>query len=449
MDQFPARRVAVALLSAIWCCVGLAATSARAAEGKDAAPARPTYRQVKAELSRPRGGMPNVLAKLDAGQTVRVSYLGGSITAQAGWRVKTMKWFQQTWPKAKVVEINAAIGGTGSSLGVFRVGQDVLAHRPDLLFVEFAVNDGGPAPESIWRAMEGIVRQTWRQDPNIDICYVYTIHTAGMPADYVKGLCPRSTSSMELLADHYAIPSIDVGLRVVQLHEEGKLIYKPAVEPAPGKPATAPAGKILFANDDCHPRDEGHDVYTEVITAAIRSMTGVGKAGPHELKAPFIADNWEQAKIVPLAPAMLSSGWEKLPTDKGFGKWFGRQMPTIWQATRPGEKITFRFRGTKVGLYDLVGPDGGQALCPVDGKAHKPRPRFDMYCTYHRIATLEIADGLDGSQVHTVEVAIGPDQPDRSAVTNVEKTKPNFDPKKYDGTAMRVAGILLIGEIAE
>ena len=45
--------------------------------------------------------------------------------AQAGWRVMTLKWFQQTWPKAKVREINAAIGGTPCGLGVFRLQQEV------------------------------------------------------------------------------------------------------------------------------------------------------------------------------------------------------------------------------------------------------------------------------------------------------------------------------------
>jgi hypothetical protein len=270
-----------------------------------------------------------------------------------------------------------------------------------------------------------------------------------MPADYVKGLCPRSTSAMEMLAEHYGIPSVDVGLRIVQLHEEGKLVYKPDAEPAPGKPATAPAGKILFANDDCHPRDEGHEVYTQVIVQAIGDMDKLGAPGPHELKAPFVADNWEAAKIVPLKPAMLSAGWEKLPTDKGMGRNFAQFMPELWQATKPGEKISFSFRGTMAGLYDILGPDGGQAVCTVDGKAGKPRPRFDSYCSYHRIATLIIAEGLPPDAVHKVEVEIHPDQPNRAVVTDREKTKPGFDPKRYDGTAMRVAGIMLIGEIVE
>ena len=83
-----------------------------------------------------RAGLPNVFNKLETGKTVRLAYLGGSITAQEGWRPKTLKWFQDQFSTAKVEQINAAIGGTGSDLGVFRLKHDVLDHDPDLLFVD-------------------------------------------------------------------------------------------------------------------------------------------------------------------------------------------------------------------------------------------------------------------------------------------------------------------------
>ena len=42
------------------------------------------------------------------------------------------------------------MGGTGSDLGVFRLQHDVLRQRPDLVFIEFAVNDAGALPRSCW-----------------------------------------------------------------------------------------------------------------------------------------------------------------------------------------------------------------------------------------------------------------------------------------------------------
>jgi hypothetical protein len=169
---------------------------------------------------------------------------------------------------------------------------------------------------------------------------------------------------------------------------------------------------------------------------------------PHALKAPFTLDNWEGAGFVRLKPAMLSKGWRRMDPRRGLGKRFHSRMPELWEATQPGETIELAFKGTLVKLYDLVGPDGAQVVCTVDGQSSKPIPRFDHYCTYHRIATLPIASGLD-DKVHTVKIEIHPEQPDRSSATNREKHKKGYNPKKYDGTCLRVAGIMLIGELVE
>jgi len=405
----------------------------------------PTYQPVPAQLVNVRDGLGNVLAKLKAGGEVRVAYFGGSITAAAGWRVKTFKWLKETYPQAKLVEINAAIGGTGSDLGVFRCRQDVLDHNPDLIFVEFAVNDGGGEPLSIWRAMEGIIRQAWRQNPLIDICYVYTF-AVGREKDYLQGLCPRSAGADDMLAAYYGIPSIDVALRTVQLEQEDKLIY---VSPKDenGKPLPGPDGHMIFSDDGVHPLDAAHQMYTDVVTGAIQEMEPLSKPGPHELKAPFVADNMELAHLAPLTPEMLTSGWTKLAATDRMQQSFGHFLPEIWQATQPGERIHFRFKGSQARLYDIVGPDGGQAIVTVDGKTGKPIPRFDSYCSYHRLQVLGLAGGLNPDEVHEVTVEISPDQPDRSSVTDKEKDKPGFNPDKYNGTVLRIGSIMLMGEI--
>jgi len=408
--------------------------------------AAPQYAPVPAELLKARGGMGSVLAKLNNGEEVRVAYFGGSITAAGGWRVKTQAWLTNTWPNANIVEINAAIGGTGSELGVYRFGQDVLAHDPDLIFVEFAVNDGGAPPQSIWRSMEGIVRQAWSKDPTIDICYVYTFRT-GYEKDLDQGLCPQAASADEMLADHYGIPSINMALRTTQMARDGSLIYVPEKD-AEGSAKPTPEGVMLFSNDGVHPLDAAHQMYTDVITAAIQQMAVGAQAGPHELKPPFVPDNMEHAKTVPLQPSMLSAGWRKLDPSEDMAKRFAHFMPEMWQADRAGEKLSFSFRGTAAALYDILGPDGAQVVVTLDGKQSAPRPRFDSYCSYHRIASLGIGSGLEDT-VHTVTVEIHPDQPDRSSVTDKEKNKPDFDPAKYDGTVLRVASLMLIGDLVE
>ena len=119
-----------------------------------------------------REGLPNFFAKIQNGDSIRVGYLGGSITAQPGWRVYSLEWMKDRFPQAEFIEINAAIGGTGSDFGVFRLHDHVLKFKPDLVFIEFAVNDGGAASEKIIRSMEGIVRQIWKNNPFISI-FIY------------------------------------------------------------------------------------------------------------------------------------------------------------------------------------------------------------------------------------------------------------------------------------
>jgi lysophospholipase L1-like esterase len=405
----------------------------------------PEYVQQTAKLATQRDGLGNVIAKLKAGKEVRIAYFGGSITAQEGWRPKTLKWFQEQYPNAKVSQINAAIGGTGSDLGVYRFKQDVLDRKPDLVFVEFAVNDGGAPPPVIWRNMEGIIRQAWKADPNIDICYVYTM-VADMAADYDKGFLPRAAGSDDMLAEYYGIPSISVGYRTAELAREGKLWYVPKKDDA-GKDVPVPEGVIVWSDDKVHPRDAGHVVYTQAITEALAQWTPTSVAKPHALKDPFVADNAENAKFAALDPSMLTPGWTKLPTDQGLGANFHGFMPEIWTAGKPGEKISFKFKGTTVKLYDLMGPTMAKAIITIDSKANTVA-QFDWWCNGWRLACMGIAEGLP-NEVHSVTVEISPEQPDRKVVTDRFKDDPKFDPKAYDGTDLYIGPIMLIGDIVK
>jgi hypothetical protein len=84
-------------------------------------------------------------------------------------------------------------------------------------------------------------------------------------------------------------------------------------------------------------------------------------------------------------------------------------------------------------------------VATVDGRAGRPRPLFDSYCTYWRLASLWIASDLEDT-AHTVTVEIQAEQPDRSSVVNRVKDQPGFDPKKFDGTKAWVGAVMMIGE---
>ncbi len=396
-----------------------------------------------------RAGLPNLFAKLEAGKEMHIAYLGGSITAQAGWRVKTLKWFQDQYPKAKVTEINAAIGGTGSDLGVFRLQHDVLRLKPDLLFVEFAVNDGGAAPEDIQRWMEGIVRQTWRADPAIDICFVYTV-TQSLVGPMLEGKYPRAASASERVAEHYGIPTIHMAMEVARLAKEGKLLWA-AKLPKTDEEKKAVEGKFVFAPDNVHPHPEtGHELY---LAAVVRSMTPIkaaGKVGPHAVGAPLIADNFENAKMLPLGAAKLSADWKKLDeTDKMAKGWLSR-MPEFWKADKAGATVTFKFKGTAAAIYDLLGPDCGQVVVTLDDQPPVTRPRFDRYCVSWRLASLMIGRNLPDA-VHTVKIELSPDSPDKAKIFKDGKQdaeNPQDNPK-YKPNNWYAGAIMIVGDLVE
>ncbi|MBN1818434.1 MAG: hypothetical protein JW828_13820 [Sedimentisphaerales bacterium] len=396
---------------------------------------------------RPREGLPNVLDKLNEGGSVRIAYLGGSITAQSGWRVKALEWFRQTYPQSQVGEINAAIGGTGSDLGVYRLEYDVLRHKPDLLFVEFAVNDGGTAPEQIYRSMEGIVRKIWRADPTTDICLVYTL-VEGMCGDLQQGRYPPAAGAMERIADHYGIPSIHMGLEVARLTARNKVVFT-GKQPSTDAERETLGDRIVFSPDGVHPYVEtGHELYLQAVVRSMKKIAGKGRKGAHPLRDPFVPDNWENATMVPLQPAMLSEGWIKLdPQSHPLARRFADRMPVLYKASQPGQTIRFRFRGTAAEMYDLLGPDGGQVIVRVDDQDPVVKPRFDAYCTYHRLATLTVARGLKEG-IHTVELEIHPDQPDKAAILAKRNEKID-DPKRFDDTAWYAGAILVLGEIVD
>lgn len=405
------------------------------------------YPLVDAVEFRPRQGLGNFFEKLGDKKELKIAYLGGSITAQPGWRVKSRQWFQQQYPQAKIQEINAAIGGTGSDLGAYRLGHDVLDHKPDLLFVEFAVNDGGAQPQSIHRTMEGIVRQTWNRDPQIDICFVYTL-TAGMAKDLQNGKFPRAASAMEAVAEHYGIPSIHMGLEVAMLQQKGKLIFT-ATKPITDDEKLAASDKIIFSPDGVHPyTDSGHQLYLEAI---VRSMNQISKAkipAPHKLKHPLTPDNWQNATMIPLSDKYLSSGWTKLDPQKDpIAKSFANRLPLMFKANKPGETIQFKFKGTALEIYDILGPDCGQIIVHLDDQPARIVPRFDAYCVYHRLAKLTVAHDLTDT-VHNVKLEIHPDQPDKAKILSKRNEKID-NPKRFDDTAWYAGAILLIGELLE
>ena len=95
----------------------------------------------------------DIFAAARSGQPLRYVAIGGSITqAGKGW---IGDWLRGRFPRSSVTAVNSGMSATGSGLGVFRIDQDVIAYQPDLVAIEFCVNDADSAtsrPFDTWKA---------------------------------------------------------------------------------------------------------------------------------------------------------------------------------------------------------------------------------------------------------------------------------------------------------
>jgi|GEM_PF-536731 len=388
-----------------------------------------------------RGGLPNFFAKAKAGKKIRVCYFGGSITAQNGWRVQSMDYLRRHFPKASFIEQNATLGGTDSQLGVLRMEQDVLTQKPDLVFVEFEVNDSGNDSEVILRSLEGIVRKIWSRYPDCDICFVYTT-TAPLIAATPKGYLYRSASVSERIADFYHIPSVYLPWDVLKLLNEDKLLMK-----TPEGKMTAVAGdelnvskndmkeadgKIYFSLDGVHPYlNTGHVLYTKTMVNCLEKMENNNlKPANHNLDTPMNSDNFESSSSIDIAKQNKSGEWNLVELNDEHLKRFGDHFSHIWKA-EPGASVSFSFRGESLISYDIIGPEGCALDVTVDGKTHRVN-RFDSYCVYWRIHSFVLASGLDKNVEHHATIKVVPNSLDkRKILFDYNKAKFDKNPDSY------------------
>ena len=132
---------------------------------------------------------------------LNVVFLGGSITADLnGYRNDVEDMIKTQYPDS--VFTNAGVGGTGSDYGWTRLKKDVISNGPDLVFVEFTVNDANNKQTT--RYMESIVRNLNKLDNPPAIVFVCMTK---LDFEATKA----STSEHTALAKAYGIPVVNVG----------------------------------------------------------------------------------------------------------------------------------------------------------------------------------------------------------------------------------------------
>lgn len=379
-----------------------------------------------------RNGLPAFFAKLGKGSPVTICYLGGSITEAAGYRVKTEQYFRKKYPKSSVSVYNAGVGGTGSSLGAFRLQEEVLSHHPDLVFVEFAVNDAASDSLLVCNAIEGIVRQIKKQDLKTDICFLYTIHDQ-MTGAYNKGELYRSVRFIERVADYYKLPSVNLGIDVLKEVNQGKLIFR-------GTKEDEAAGRAVFSFDGTHPGDLGHEIYTKTIVGAFENM----KSGKEmkKLPQPLYSGNFGVTRMLSPDEVQRTAGWEQASWD-GYLKPFQKAYPGLICTADTSDSVVVRFSGTYFGFCDIIGPSATPSVVVnIDGQPDI-RTRFDSYGYFYRRSYCLIGPLKDGE--HVVILKKGTMTTDKQKMVNYHETRE--DPADYRKDLFFLGKLMIIGKL--
>lgn len=351
----------------------------------------------------------NTSYKLTQNKKLTIGYFGGSITEGAGqsapghcYRDRTTAWFREKYPDATITEIQAAIGGTGSDLGMYRCERDLLTGKPDLVFYEFSVNDSVTSYEAAAAQTETIFRKIWQADPTTDIVVLYTI-TGAIHNTLAQGGEFAARTAHSAVAHHYGIPSLDMGevLRIRTLLDGGDF--------------------TRYAKDTVHPTDEGYGIYTNCLTGWLEKQLGEADSiVPHVLPTQFCQKVYDMARLEDCTTLDTMDGFTLV--EKSMR---GRYHHYV-EATRPGATLRFTFTGENAGFYWMLAKDSGDVVVQVDDGEPKTMRSWDHYCkSFNRAGAAFFCQNLPYGK-HTVTVTV--------ADTKAEES---------EGYAIRIGAILL------
>ncbi|MCC9602552.1 SGNH/GDSL hydrolase family protein [Stieleria sp. JC731] len=339
-----------------------------------------------------RGGLASSLAAFQSGEGT-VAFMGGSITEMEGYRPMVIESIKERFPSTEFDFINAGISSTCSHTGAFRFKQDVLAKEPDLLLVEFAVNDDQDASHSYQdavRGMEGIVRAARQSRPQMDIVMVFFVNES-MLKTVQSGKVPVSIAAHLSVAERYGVSTCNVAVELARLIEQGKMTW--------------------LEYGGVHPKRPGNRVAADLVDQVFErcefregSKPKSADQGPSEsANLPSALDPFSFAKgdFLPRENVNVSDDWQwKQPDWDSIGGGFrsrfaGRELCV---AESPSSECEIAFHGNAFGLYVLAGPDAGVVEYSVDGGVWEKQDlyhRFSRGLHYPRTVVLksELSDG--------------------------------------------------------
>lgn len=263
-----------------------------------------------------------VMNQAAAGKGITVAFIGGSITQgslasspETCYAYLVYKWWSGHFPCVRYV--NAGIGGTTSQFGAARAEEDVLRFQPDVVFVEFSVNDS--CTPHFRETYEGLLRK---------------LYLSGAAVVLLHNVCYDTGSSAEEihleLGRHYDLPCVSIKPTIYRDITVGKL-----------------RGRDITP-DDLHPNDAGHAL---VASAVIYLLDQVfeGEAGTEAVfPEPLTANAYENSiryqnhNSTPQLLGFLPDAQPREHITQMF-----RRGYTAWNK---GDRIVFQIPGTGIAV---------------------------------------------------------------------------------------------------
>jgi len=355
-----------------------------------------------------------------AGESLEVVFFGASLTwganasdpLRTSYRAEIARRLERQYPRARFHWHDAAIGGTGSQFGVFRMARDVLARDPDLVFLDFSANDGisSDDPETL-ASYEAILRRliVGARCPVVQVIFPFQWDVAA-----------KSTAGMTRRDAHLALAAA-YGTAV------GDAITLAIDRVGRGETTL----ETIWPVDGVHPCDEGYQLFADAAWEAFRGAVREERV----CRAPAAmlhADTYTEVVRQPLfnhepLPAGWHAGRPNLTSaffDFLMSRWLDGEAIATRPAAEPGGapppqpgRLRARFTGRAVMLVGETTKTSGSYRVWIDGVpvehvsvwTKEKTDLFDAGAFARRIGgnghhAQVVATGLDGSAGHLLEI---------------------------------------------
>ena len=289
---------------------------------------------------------------------VTLSMLGGSLTSGDGSYYSTRGWanklYEEYYPQTYSNKIytlkKAGVGGTGSQYGLLRFAVDVGTQNPDIVFIEFGVNDRGYPQENrsdeAKRNMESIIRQCMSL-PSKPYVAIIGLTVYDFKTEILK--------LHKEVADYYNIPMLDLSDYIkTECDKQEGADYKEKFIAAFG------------GSDGVHPNDGGYQKWYDEI---VRQMDELGSdfyRRPEDKAA--IYNNETEVKGL---SNIVANKINELPMPENWeiGEEYKGQTGvnvTTYTTDVVGAVMNFKFHGNSIALLAQRGSGLGKFKLTID-----------------------------------------------------------------------------------